>query len=52
MEKGQVHHLVGLGGWEHEAFDACFYPRSQKVSLRGLGVRFRIAQLDYFDGEE
>jgi uncharacterized cupin superfamily protein len=32
--------------------DVCFYPRSQKVSMRGLGIRFRVTNVDYFDGEE
>ena len=26
MEKGQVNYLVGVGGWEHEVLDDCFYP--------------------------
>ncbi len=32
--------------------DICYYPRSAKVSLRGVGVIGRIEQLDYHDGEE
>jgi hypothetical protein len=28
-----------------------YYPRSGKVSLRGIGVRFRVDRLDYWDGE-
>jgi uncharacterized cupin superfamily protein len=31
--------------------DMCFYPRSNKISWRGLGVIGRIEHLDYFDGE-
>jgi uncharacterized cupin superfamily protein len=31
--------------------DVCFYPRSGKVFLRGLGVIARLEQLDYWDGE-
>jgi uncharacterized cupin superfamily protein len=31
--------------------DMCFYPRSNKISWRGLGVMGRIEALDYFDGE-
>jgi uncharacterized cupin superfamily protein len=32
--------------------DVCFYPRSQKVRMRGIGpVTFRITDLDYWDGE-
>jgi hypothetical protein len=29
---------------------ACF-PRSGRVSLRGIGLRFRVDRLDYWDGE-
>ncbi len=28
MEKGEVKYLVGIGGWEHESLDTCFYPRA------------------------
>jgi uncharacterized cupin superfamily protein len=31
--------------------DMCWYPRSRKLSWRGLGVIGRIETLDYFDGE-
>jgi uncharacterized cupin superfamily protein len=31
--------------------DMCFYPRSGKVSFRGLGVIARVERLDYWDGE-
>ena len=31
--------------------DVCWYPRSNKVSFRGLGVITRMELLDYFDGE-
>jgi uncharacterized cupin superfamily protein len=31
--------------------DMCWYPRSRKISWRGLGVIGRIEALDYFDGE-
>jgi uncharacterized cupin superfamily protein len=31
--------------------DMCFYPRSNKVSWRGLGVMGRVEHLDYSDGE-
>ena len=31
--------------------DMCFYPRSNKISWRGLGVVGRVEHLDYFDGE-
>lgn len=32
--------------------DICFYPRSGKISFRGVGVIGRLEQLDYWDGEE
>ena len=35
-----------------EPNDICYYPRSNKVFLRGVGVIGRIEQLDYWDGEE
>jgi uncharacterized cupin superfamily protein len=31
--------------------DICFYPDSNKLYFRGLGVIARIEQLDYLDGE-
>jgi uncharacterized cupin superfamily protein len=34
-----------------EPNDIAFYPRSGKVSLRGIGLIGRIEQLDYWDGE-
>ena len=48
----------GAGGMRLLAFgtrepnDICYYPRSNKVFLRGVGVIGRIEQLDYWDGEE
>lgn len=32
--------------------DICFYPRSGKISIRGVGVIGRIEPLDYWEGEE
>ena len=32
--------------------DMCFYPRSNKVALRGVGVIARLERLDYWDGED
>jgi uncharacterized cupin superfamily protein len=32
--------------------DIVYYPRSGKVSLRGVGVIGRLEQLDYWDGED
>ena len=34
-----------------EPNDICWYPRSNKIFLRGVGVIGRIEQLDYLDGE-
>lgn len=31
--------------------DMCFYPRSSKISWRGLGVIGRVEHVDYWDGE-
>jgi uncharacterized cupin superfamily protein len=31
--------------------DICYYPRSNKISWRGVGVIGRIEHLDYWDGE-
>jgi len=49
---------AGSGGMSVLAYgtrssgDICYYPRSGKVSFRGVGVIGRIEQLDYWDGEE
>jgi uncharacterized protein YecE (DUF72 family) len=32
----QVRYLVGVGGWEHEVFDECFYPRPKLGSAEKL----------------
>jgi hypothetical protein len=32
--------------------DVTFYPRSGKVSLRGVGLIGRLEVLDYWDGED
>jgi uncharacterized cupin superfamily protein len=32
--------------------DICFYPRSGKVSLRGVNAIFRVERVGYWDGEE
>ena len=31
--------------------DMAYYPRSNKIAWRGLGVIGRVEVLDYFDGE-
>ncbi|HEY2435834.1 MAG TPA: cupin domain-containing protein [Solirubrobacteraceae bacterium] len=35
-----------------EPGDMCYYPRSNKISFRGLGVIGRVERLSYWDGEE
>jgi uncharacterized cupin superfamily protein len=35
----------------HDPSDMCFYPRSGKVSIRGLKAVFRVQRVDYWDGE-
>ena len=48
---------AGEGGLTYLAYgtrdpsDMCYYPRSDKISFRGLGVIGRIERLDYWDGE-
>jgi len=32
--------------------DVCYYPRSNKIAFRGLGLVGRIERLDYWDGED
>ena len=32
--------------------DICYYPRSGKISFRGIGVIGRIEQVDYWDAED
>ena len=44
--------LVMLAYGTREPADACWYPDSRKISLRGLGVIYRVEPLDYWDGEE
>lgn len=35
-----------------EPNDICYYPRSNKIFFRGVGLITRLERLDYFDGEE
>jgi uncharacterized cupin superfamily protein len=55
---GVAHAFVaGREGLEFLAYgarhpgDMCYYPRSNKVAFRGLGVIGRFERLDYWDGE-
>jgi uncharacterized cupin superfamily protein len=43
--------LVYLAYGTREPNDIAYYPRSGKVSLRGVGVMGRIEPLGYWDGE-
>jgi uncharacterized cupin superfamily protein len=44
--------LTVLAWGTREPNDICWYPRSQKIFWRGVGVIGRIETLDYWDGEE
>ena len=44
--------LTFLAWGTREPNDICWYPRSQKMMWRGVGVIGRIETLDYWDGEE
>lgn len=55
---GVAHHwraggdgLAFLAWGTREPDDMTYYPRSNKVALRGLGVVARVEPLDYWDGE-
>jgi uncharacterized cupin superfamily protein len=43
--------LTYLAYGTRDPADVCWYPRSNKVFFRGLGVIARLQLLDYFDGE-
>jgi uncharacterized cupin superfamily protein len=43
--------LVLLAFGQRIPDDMCWYPRSQKIYFRGLGVIGRVEELDYWDGE-
>lgn len=43
--------LTLLAFGTREPHDIAYYPRSAKVALRGLGVRFTITNVEYWDGE-
>jgi uncharacterized cupin superfamily protein len=44
--------LTYLAYGTREPGDLCYYPRSNKISFRGLGVIARVEPLDYWDGED
>jgi len=43
--------LTYLAYGTKDSNDVCWYPRSNKIFFRGLGVIARLDLLDYFDGE-
>ena len=49
---------AGTGGLTYLAYgmrnpaDVCYYPRSDKLAFRGVGVIARLERLDYWDGED
>jgi len=49
---------AGSGGLTYLAYgmrnpaDVCFYPRSNKIAFRGVGLIARLERLDYWDGED
>jgi uncharacterized cupin superfamily protein len=44
--------LTYLAYGTREPGDVCFYPRSNKIAFRGVGVIARVQRLDYWDGED
>jgi len=45
--------LTLLAYGQRDPRDIAWYPRSRKVSIRGIGLRFRVEEsLEYWDGEE
>ena len=43
--------LTSLAYGTRRPTDICFYPRSNKISFRGIGLIARLEDLDFFDGE-
>jgi uncharacterized cupin superfamily protein len=43
--------LTYLAYGTREPADVCYYPRSNKIAFRGVGVIARLERLDYWDGE-
>jgi uncharacterized cupin superfamily protein len=44
--------LTFLAYGTREPGDMCYYPRSNKIAFRGLGVIGRLERLDYWEGED
>ena len=43
--------LTYLAYGTREPNDIAYYPRSQKIYFRGVGLMTRVEKLDYWDGE-
>ncbi len=43
--------LTYLAYGYHDRSDVCYYPRSNKIFFRGVGLIARLEDLDYYDGE-
>ena len=44
--------LTYLAYGTREPGDMCYYPRSNKIAFRGLGIVARVEPVDYWDGED
>jgi uncharacterized cupin superfamily protein len=44
--------LTYLAYGTREPADVCYYPRSNKIAFRGVGLIARVERLDYWDGED
>jgi uncharacterized cupin superfamily protein len=44
--------LIYLAYGTREPGDVCYYPRSNKISFRGVRLIARLERLDYWDGED
>jgi uncharacterized cupin superfamily protein len=44
--------LTYLAYGTREPGDVCYYPRSNKIAFRGVGVIARLERLEYWDGED
>jgi uncharacterized cupin superfamily protein len=44
--------LTYLAYGTRDPADICYYPRSNKIAFRGVGVIARLEKLDYWDGED
>jgi uncharacterized cupin superfamily protein len=52
MFRAGEHGLIYLAYGTRDPGDICYYPRSNKIFFRGVGVIARLERLDYWDGED